>query len=91
MQWWIWIARWFLFYFRYSRLYRIKKETLTTILAITVYINRSNNKSFLEIKDGELKTLVTMKLFAIAKHLIEKTENGKNLPSFEIAEVDLVQ
>ena len=45
----------------------------------------------IEINDGELKTPETMKLFASAKHLIEKTENGKNLPSFEIAEVDLVQ
>ena len=32
-----------------------------------------------------------MKLFGSTKKLIDKTKNGENIPSFEVAEVVLVQ
>ena len=54
MEWWIWIARQFLFCVRYSRLrrkYHEKHETLTTIPLIHVYINRITNKLVFKIKD----------------------------------------
>ena len=71
MEWWIWIARWFLFYFRYSG-YNIeyiieKHETTTTIPPIHVYIDRNNNRLVFKIKDScklELQTPETMKLAA---------------------------
>ena len=47
-----------------------------------------------EIKDGyklELQTPETMKLFGSTKKLIDKTKNGENIPSLEVAEVVLVQ
>ena len=53
MEWWIWISWWFLFCFRYSRLYRVhygKHETLTPITPIDVYINRINKTLVLKIK-----------------------------------------
>ena len=48
----------------------------------------------LKIKDGyklELQTPGTMKLFDSTKKLIDKTNNGENIPSPEMAEVFLVQ
>ena len=33
----------------------------------------------------------TMKPFGSTKKLIDKTKNGEKVPSFEVAEVDLVQ
>ena len=47
-----------------------------------------------EIKYGyklELQTPETMKLFGSTKKLIDKTKNGENIPSLEVAEVVLVQ
>ena len=47
-----------------------------------------------KIKDGyklELKTPETIKLFVSTKKLIDKTKNGENLPSHEVAEVILVR
>ena len=53
--------------------YIIKKhETLTSIPAIHVYINRINDELVFTIKDGyklELKTPETMKLFGSAKKI----------------------
>ena len=56
MEWWIWIASWFLFCLDYSR-YCIKSiikkhETLTIIPPIYVYINGINNRLVFKIKDG---------------------------------------
>ena len=48
----------------------------------------------LKIKDGyklELQTPETMKLFGSTKKLINKANNGENVPSLEVAEVGLVQ
>ena len=74
--------------------YIIKKyETLTTIRLIQVYINRINNRLLFKVKDGyklELQKPRTMKLFGSTKKLIDKTKNGKKIPSLEVAEVVLV-
>ena len=46
-----------------------------------------------KIKDGyklELQTPKAMKLFGSAKKIIDKTKNGENVPSLEVAEVFLV-
>ena len=48
----------------------------------------------LKIKDGnklELQIPETTKLLAGTKKLIEKTSNGENIPSLEVADVVLVQ
>ena len=48
----------------------------------------------LKIKDRyklELQTSKTTKLFGSTKKLIDKTKNGKNVPSLEVIEVVLVQ
>ena len=55
MEWWVWIARYFLFCVRYSRLYWLyhkKHETLTTIRHIHFYINRISDLLVIKIKDG---------------------------------------
>ena len=74
--------------------YIIKKyETLATIRLIQVYINRINNRLLFKVKDGyklELQKPKTMKLFGSTKKLIDKTKNGKKIPSLEVAEVVLV-
>ena len=47
-----------------------------------------------KIKDGhkiELQTPQTMEFFGSTKKLIEKTQNGENVPSLEVFEVFLVQ
>ena len=69
-------------------------ETLTAIIPIHVYINRTNNGLVFKIKDGyklELQMPETMKLFGSTKKLIGKTENGENVQSLEVVEVVLVQ
>ena len=75
--------------------YIIKKyKILKEIPSINVYINRISNRLVFKIKDRykpELKTPETMKLFASAKKLIDKTKNGENVPSLEVVEVVLVQ
>ena len=38
-----------------------------------------------------LETPETMKLFGIAKNIIDKTKNGENVPRLEVAGVFLVQ
>ena len=93
MESWIWIARWFLFCVRYSRLleYTIKKhETLTAIPPIHVYINRMKNKLVFKMEDGyklELQMPDARKLFDSKKKLIDETKNGENVPSLEVDEV----
>ena len=75
--------------------YIIKKyETLTTVPAIHVYINRTNSGLVFKIKDGykiELQTPETMKLFGSTKKVIDKTKNGENVPSLEVVEVVVIQ
>ena len=75
--------------------YTIKKhETLPTNPPIHSCINMINNRLVFKIKDGyklELKTPEAMILFGSTKKLINKTKNGENKPSLEVAEVFLVQ
>ena len=67
-----------------------KQETSTTIPPIHVYINRIDNRLVYKIKDGyklELQAPETMKLFSITQELIDKTEEGENVPSLEAVEI----
>ena len=67
-----------------------KQETSTTVPPILVYINRINNRLVHKIKDGyklELQAPETMKLFSITQKLIDKTEEGENIPSLEAFEI----
>ena len=67
-----------------------KYKSLTKILPTHVYINRLNNRLAFEIKDVyklQLKTPESMKLFGSTKKLIDKTENGENMPSLEVVEI----
>ena len=77
MEWRVWITRWLLFCFRYSRLYIIKKyDTLTAIPPIYVYINRINNRLVFKIKDGyrlELQTPETIKIYGSTKKQTDKS------------------
>ena len=59
-------------------------ETLTTIPPIHVYINKINNPLVFKIKDGELLIIDITKL-------IDKSKNGKYVPSLEVFEAVLVQ
>ena len=71
-----------------------KRETLTTIHPIHVYINRINNRLVFKIKDGfrlELQVPETIKLFGSTKKSIDKTKNGENVTSLEVIEVVLAQ
>ena len=71
-----------------------KRETLTTIPPIHVYINKINNRLVFKIKDGyklELQMPKTMKLFGSTKKLIDKTKNRENVTSLEVVEGVLVQ
>ena len=97
MEWSVWITRWLLSCFWYSRLYWIyhkKHVILTAIPPIHVYINKINNRLVFKIKDGyklELQMPETMKLFGSTEKLIDKTKNGEKVPSLEVVEVVLVQ
>ena len=77
MEWRVWITRWLLFCFQYSRLYIIKKyDTLTAIPPIYVYINRINNRLVFKIKDGyrlELQTPETIKIYGSTKKQTDKS------------------
>ena len=98
MEWWVWIIWTFLFCVRYSRFYQLYQKSPLNInkwgIPIHVYINRINNRLVFKIKDGyklKLQTPETMKLFGSTKKLIDKTKNREKVPSFEVAEVVLVQ
>ena len=71
--------------------YIIKKATN---YPIHIHINRDNNGVVFKVTDGyklELKLPETMTLLVARRKLIDKTKNGKNVPSFEVVEVVLVQ
>ena len=68
-------------------------ETLSTNHLIHIYINSITNKLVINLKDEyklELQTSETMKLFGGTKKLLNKTKNGENVPSLEVAEVVFV-
>ena len=78
----------------YIEFFMKKHETLSSNPPIYIYINRINETLVFKIKDGyklELQTSETMKLFGSTKKLIDNTKNGKNLSSFEVVELVLVQ
>ena len=71
-----------------------KQKTLSINSPIYIYSSRTNDRLVFKIKHGyklELQTPETMKLFGSTKKFIEKTKNGENVPSLEVAEVALVQ
>ena len=74
--------------------YHKKIEILPTNPPINICINWINNRLVFKIKDVnklELQAPETMKLFGSPKKLIDKTENGENVPSLEVVEAVLVQ
>ena len=59
-----------------------------------MYINIINNRLVFKTKNGyklQLQTPETVELFGSTKKLIDKTKNGENEPSLQIAEIVLVQ
>ena len=69
-------------------------ETFADNLPIHIYINRSNNRSVLKIKDGcklALQRNKTIKLFRSTKKLKDKKKNGENMASPDIDEVASAQ
>ena len=56
MKWWLWIAWWFLFSVRHSRLYQVnhekKHETSAGNSPIHIYINKVNSVVVFKIKEG---------------------------------------
>ena len=71
-----------------------KRETLTTIALVYIYIIRTNNILVFKIKHGyklELETSETMNLFHSIKKLIDQTKHSENVPSLKVGEAVLVQ
>ena len=67
---------------------------MSTNSLIHIYLNKINNRLVFKIKDGyklESQTPETTKLFVSKEKIIDKTKNGVNVPSLEVAEVVLVQ
>ena len=59
-----------------------------------MYINIIDNRLVFKTKNGyklQLQTPETVELFGSTKKLIDKTKNGENEPSLQIAEIVLVQ
>ena len=75
--------------------YIIKRhESSTRIPSIHVYIDRINSRLVFKIEDGrklEQKTSETMELLGSPKKLIDKTQNGENVPSLEVFDIVLDQ
>ena len=97
MEWWVWFAWRLLFIVRYLRLYQVyykNLEALSITPPIHIYIDKINNSLVFKIKDGyklELLTPETMKWLGSTEKRIDKTKNGENVPSLEVAEVVLAQ
>ena len=71
-----------------------KRETLTTIALVYIYIIRTNNILVFKIKHEyklELETSETMNLFHGIKKIIDQTKHRENVPSLKVAEAVLVQ
>ena len=87
MEWWIWIARWSIFYIRYSRLFWVYfKKTWRNIdnPSIRIYINKIENRITFKIKTGYYLDIIltpeTIKLLGSTENKITKDKNGENLP-----------
>ena len=62
-------------------------KALLTNPPIHIYINIINNRLVLNVKDGyrlKLQTPETIKLFGSTKKLIDKSQNGENVPRLEV-------
>ena len=71
-----------------------KQETLTTVLTIHVYINRTNNRLVFQTEKGyklELKMPEAMKLFRSTNKLMDKRKTEKRVPGLEVVEVVLLE
>ena len=71
-----------------------KRETLTTIALVYIYIIRTNNILVFKIKHGyklESETSETMNLFHSIKKLTDQTKHRETVPSLKVAEAVLVQ
>lgn len=88
LHWWVLITRW-----SYSVSdtqdyieYIIEKHK-TLLIPLHIYINRTNNRLMFKTK-GEYKqdlpTPKNIKILGSTKDFIDKTNNGENLPSFEV-------
>ena len=70
-----------------------KHEILTENPTIEIYANKIKNRIVFKIKTGyklELLTPETMKLLGSTKKVVDKDENGENVPKLESVEVVLV-
>ena len=70
-----------------------KHEMLSENPSIQIYPNKIKNRIVFKIKNGyklELLTPETMKLLGSTKKVVDKDENGENVPMLETAEVVLV-
>ena len=68
----------------------IKKHEILTIPSIHIYINRTDSRLVLKIKDEyklELQTLETINLFGSINKLIDETKNGERVPSLDVVKV----
>ena len=68
-------------------------ETLTDNPPIKIYPNKIQNRIVFKIKTSyklQLLTLETMKLLGSTKKVVDKDQNGENVPKLEIVEVVLV-
>ena len=69
-------------------------EALPTNPPIHIYISRISKRLVFKMKNEyklELQTSETIKLFGDTKILIDKTKNGENVQSLEVAELVSVQ
>ena len=66
-----------------------KHQTLTDNSSIKIYSNKIKNRIVFKIKNGcklELLTPETMKLLGNTKKVVDKDENGENVPKLEPVE-----
>ena len=71
----------------------IKNETLNDNLPVKIYPNKIKNRIAFKIKTGyklELLTPDTMKLLGSTNKVVDKDNNGENVPKLEIVEVVLM-
>ena len=70
-----------------------KHETLTENPPVRIYPNKIKNRIVFKIKTGyklELLTTEIMRLLGSAKKVVDKGQNGENVPNLESVEVVLV-
>ena len=89
MKWYFWFIWWFLFYWRYSKLFWIyhqKHEALTADPPVQIYPNKIKNRTVFKIKTSYKLGLLTpeaMRLLGNTKKVVDKDKNGENVPKLE--------